>query len=101
VGAPGRGSSERGERQEHVGRGGWEDADGGVTGGSVKEEGVEGCGVTGCGLRGSGRSGKGGQRPARTEPLSQHGGRACVAGSGDSEARVAGVGWQWGVPRPR
>ena len=38
-----RGRSEPRERQKHVGRGGWEDADAGVTGGSVKEEGVEGC----------------------------------------------------------
>lgn len=42
-GGSGGGSSEPRERQKHVGQGGWEDADGGVTGGSVKEEGVEGC----------------------------------------------------------
>ena len=41
-GGSGRGSSEPLERQKHVGLRGWEDADGGVTGGSVKEEGVEG-----------------------------------------------------------
>lgn len=41
-GGSGRGSSEPPERQKHVGLRGWEDADGGVTGGSVKEEGVEG-----------------------------------------------------------
>lgn len=42
-GGSGGGSSEPRERQKHVGQGEWEDADGGVTGGSVKEEGVEGC----------------------------------------------------------